>query len=145
MCHAGQFNLLYESLTSFNAREMLQNLKTMNPEFWAELTAVRLEEPVADSQAVEEDDIDAQAAWFDNDSDLPCETIIAHVHGCRVDGVEAWGGHLVSTETINYNGDKLDWADDVATVNSEGSSSRGPGKRKVTANKLYNGDHFWHH
>ena len=71
MCCAGQFNLSYKSLTSFNARKRLQNLKTMNPKFWAELTAIRSEEPVADGQAVEEDDIDVQAARFDNDSDLP--------------------------------------------------------------------------
>jgi len=32
---------------------------------------MRSEEPVADGQAVEEDDIDVQAARFDNDSDLP--------------------------------------------------------------------------
>jgi len=94
---------------------------------------------------VEEDDIDVQAAQFDNDSDLPCETIIAHVHGCQVDGVEVWGGHLMSMaamEAIIYNGEKQDWADDIATASSEGSLSRGPGKRKVTANKLYNSDHF---
>ena len=106
MCRAGQFNLSYESLTSFSARETFRNLKTMNPEFWAELTAIRSEEPVADGRAVEEDDIDVQAAQFDDDSDLPGETIIAHVHGCQVDGVEVWGGHLMSTaatETIDYN------------------------------------------
>src|ERR1700722_9196853 len=107
----------------------------MNSEFWAELTAIRSEEPEADGQAVEEDDIDAQAARFNDDSDLPCETIITHVHGRQVDGVEVRGGHLVSTaatETIDYNGEKPDWADDMATASSEGSLSRGPGKRKVT-------------
>ena len=43
MCRTGQFNLSYESLTSFNARETLRNLKTMNPEFWAELTPTQIE------------------------------------------------------------------------------------------------------
>jgi hypothetical protein len=114
----------------------------MNPESWVELTVIRLEELVADSQAVEEGGIDAQAAQFDDNSDLPCEIIIAHVHSHQIDGVEVQGGHLVSTaatKTIKYNGDKPDWADDMATANGEGSSSRGPGKRKVTTNKLYNG------
>jgi len=68
----------------------------MNPEFWAELTAIRSEEPVADGRAVEEDDIDVQAAQFNDNSDLPCKMIIAHVYGCQVDGVEVWGAHLMS-------------------------------------------------
>jgi len=87
---------------------------------------------------VEEGGIYVQAAQLNDNSDLPCKMIIAHVHSHQVDGVKVQGGHLVSTvtmKTIKYNGDKPDWADDMATVNGEGSSSRGPGKRKVTANK----------
>jgi hypothetical protein len=96
----------------------------MNPKFWAELTMIRLEEPVTDGQVVEEDDIDVQATWFDDDSDLSCETIIAHVHGHQVDGVEVQGGHLVfmvAMETIDYNREKLGWADDVATASRRGA------------------------
>jgi hypothetical protein len=148
MCHAAQFNLSYKSLISFNACETLRNLKTENPKFWAELTVNRSEEPVADGQGAEEDNVDAQAAQFDDNSNLPCETIIAHVHGHQVAGVKVQGGHLVSRavmETINYNGEKSDWANDVTALSSEGSSSSGPGKRKVTANKLYDGDHFRNH
>ncbi|KAG8747680.1 hypothetical protein FRC11_012269, partial [Ceratobasidium sp. 423] len=36
-----QFNLLYESLTSHEARQAIQELKTPNPEFQAEITAGR--------------------------------------------------------------------------------------------------------
>ena len=82
----------------------------MNPEFWAELAMIRSEEPVTDSQIVEEDDIDVQFTQFNDDSDLPCEMIIAHVHSHQVDGIEVQGGYLVSTaailETIDYNKEK---------------------------------------
>jgi hypothetical protein len=70
------------------------------------------------------------------------------VDGCQVEGVlEAQDSHLASkaaVETINYDGGKPEWATEV-TTNPEQSLSRGPGKRRVTANKLYKGDQFWHH
>ena len=149
MCRAGQFNLSYQSLTSFNARETLRNLKTTNPEFWRELTGGRSEDPVNDDQVVDEDDIEAQAAHYDDDSDLPCDAVIAHVvHGQVPVGTEVRAGHLVSTaaaEAIDYEGKKLDWADDVTFAIGEASSSRAPGKRKVKVNQMYSGTQFWHH
>jgi hypothetical protein len=103
---------------------------------------------IRDDEVMDEDNMDAAATWFDDDSDLPCDTIIAHVvHDHPVEGVEARDGHLASkaaVETVNYDGEKPEWAAEVTAIPEQGSS-RGPGKRKVTANKLYKGDQFWHH
>lgn len=55
MCRTGEFNLLYDSLTSFAARDKLRNFKTTNPDLWAELTKTFLEfQDDADTQYAED-------------------------------------------------------------------------------------------
>jgi hypothetical protein len=80
--------------------------------------------------------MEAADAQFDDNSDLPCDTIIEHViHGQQIGGVGDRAGHLASmaaVESINYE-EKPDWADEVA-ASIELSLSQGPGKRKLTAN-----------
>jgi hypothetical protein len=102
---------------------------------------------IPDDDIIDEDDAEVADAWFDDDSDLPCDVIIEHViHGQQIDGVQDRASHLASTaavEAINYE-EKPDWADKVV-ASVEPSSSRGPGKRKLTANTLYSGNQFWHH
>jgi hypothetical protein len=124
MCHTGKFDLSYQSLTSFTARKKLCNLKSTNPEFWQELTTVA-HQTIPNDNIIDEDDVEAADAQFDDDSDLPCDTIIEHViHGQQIDGVRDQAGHLASTaavEAINYK-EKPDWADKVA-ASVEPSSS----------------------
>jgi len=119
-----------------------------NPKFWVELTAGRSDEPVANGEVVDKDDVEAEAACFDDNSNLLCDAVIAHVVcGQELTSVKAQEEHLVSTaamEAIDYKGDRPDWAQDVP-IAGEASSSRATGKRKVTVNKLYNGEQFWHH
>ena len=113
-----------------------------------ELTAGRSDEPVANGEVVDKDDVEAEAACFDDNSNLLCDAVIAHVVcGQELTSVKAQEEHLVSTaamEAIDYKGDRPDWAQDVP-IAGEASSSRATGKRKVTVNKLYNGEQFWHH
>jgi hypothetical protein len=147
MCRAGDFNLSYESLTSFKAREKLRNMKTTDPEFWAELTA-GVHQTIRDDEVVDEDDVEVAATRFDDDSDLPCDAIIAHVvHSQEVLGVQVQNGRLASmaaVEAIDYEGEKPDWANEAGT-STEQRSGREAGKQKVKANTLYPKDHFWHH
>lgn len=149
MCHVGDFNLSYGSLTSFNTCEKLQNLKMMDAEFWAELTTGKSEPPVVNDNVAAEDDMEAETARFEDDSNLTCEAVIVNVvDGHEVTRIKVLNGHLVSSaaiEKIDYESEKPDWAKDTAASNSEGSSSRAAGKRKVKVNVLYNGDNFWHH
>jgi hypothetical protein len=61
MCRTGEFNLSYESLTSYNAHKNLCNMKCTNPEFWAELM-VGAPQMICDDEVMDEDDVDAAAA-----------------------------------------------------------------------------------
>lgn len=148
MCKTGEFNLSYKSLTSFNAREKLRNLKKADPIFWAELTAGCTAWPTIVGK-VAEDDMDAELVDKD-DSDLPCDVVVASaVLGEIPTGVRGEKGWLVSTavtELLDYveaeTEERPDWAS--GEVNSA-EGSRAVGKRRVTANKLYTGDLFWRH
>jgi hypothetical protein len=55
MCCTGEFNLSYQSLTSFTARKKLHNLKSTNPEFWQELKTVA-HQTIPDDDIIDEDD-----------------------------------------------------------------------------------------
>jgi hypothetical protein len=105
MCHTGEFNLSYQSLTSFTARKKLRNLKSTNPEFWQELTTVA-HQTIPDGDIIDKDDTEAADARFDDDSDPPCDAIIKHViHGQQIDSFRDRAGHLASmaaVEAINY-------------------------------------------
>jgi hypothetical protein len=61
MCRTGKFNLSYQSLTSFTAREKLRNLKSTNPEFWQELTTVA-HQTIPDDDIIDEDDAEVADA-----------------------------------------------------------------------------------
>jgi hypothetical protein len=145
MCRTTEFNLSYESLTSFKARENLRNMKITNPEFWAELMAGK-RQMVREDEVVDEDDVEMAARRFDDDSDLPCDAIIDIVHGQEVVGVRVQNDRVVSTaavEAVDYEAEKPEWADEIGT--STGPGSRERSKRKVKANTLYPKKDFWHH
>ena len=78
MCRTRKWNLLYECLTGFEAREALRNMKATNPEFWKELTTGATSEASDDDMGVEEDP-DVGVEQFDDDSNLPSDVVVAHV------------------------------------------------------------------
>jgi hypothetical protein len=66
--------LSYDSLTSHEARQTLRELKTTDPELWAQLTKKR--DPKTHIDATEVDGNEDEVP-FEDDSDLPCEAVIA--------------------------------------------------------------------
>lgn len=155
MCKTGNFNLSYESLTSFEAREKIFNLHQTDPKFWSELMAGKTGEPVVGGD-VEEDNMEREAADLD-DSAVDGDDVVANVVlGMVPSGAVVKAGGLglaraAIAESIEYteqmpvdedvsaDEERPEWADGGAAE----SSIRGAGKRKVTGNKYY--AKFWHH
>ena len=83
LCQTGNFNLPYDSLTSHEARKTLCELKTTNPELWEQLTKKHNPKTHIDTTEVDgnEDEVP-----FEDDSDLPCEAVIAFVGGKKPAG-----------------------------------------------------------
>jgi hypothetical protein len=135
--------LSYDSLISYEARQKLCNLKTTDPEFWAELTQRTgpvLEVP---GETVVEDD-DMTEPLFEDDSDLPCEMIVASVLGSGPAGVVSTSnGDMVSTAAAkSIDNTEMEMPNHDCDVDV-GVGDLGRGKRKRTNNKLY--DSFWQH
>lgn len=85
MCHVGDFNLSYASVTGHKAREHLRNLKANDPTFWAELTQEEVDVS-GDAGAMEDESTgndEDEFVLFDDDSSIPLEAIIATVAGCK--------------------------------------------------------------
>ena len=107
MCRTGNFNLSYDSLTSFEARQELRDLKTVDPKFWDQLTCKATPDlNVTGNETITEDDKTMEPI-FEDDSDLPCEVIIAEVLGSNTRGVTSTAiGIMVSTaaaESLDEN------------------------------------------
>jgi hypothetical protein len=81
MCRAGQFNLSYESLTSHGARQMLRDLPTTDPAFFAELSQPRSRTPVAPTLTAQQMTAeDADATDIVDESDVPLSEVMAAHH-----------------------------------------------------------------
>src|ERR1700732_3449514 len=98
MCCTGNFNMSYESLTGYDARQKLRDLKKTDLEFWDQLTRKAvLEVDIPAKECIAENE-DAADTLFEDDSDLPCDTIIANVLGFQPAGVKSTAaGDMVST------------------------------------------------
>jgi len=154
MCRVRVWNLSYESLTSFEAREKLRNLKTDNPEFWAELSMEKEDTSLpAPDDVVPEDVVDIEED--DNhgdDSSIPISAVI----GAVVTGKGTKDGCLVSQDLAGDDNeapvDGIDGQDEDSlgihtTVSEEASHSavsgiqppaeKGRGKRTKISNKWY--------
>ena len=174
LCCVRGWNQSYESLTSFAAREKLRNLKTEDPLFWNELqvnTDTTLPGPtdiVPEDEPVEDDDFgdDSSVGLSDVIKTVVEETIPSTMRANEggglvairnaddeneepVDGVYDGGvkqeddpTHVVeeaqATTNITVTGAELEKI-------AESSRERGRGKRKRTANKLYNLHNFMQH
>ena len=107
MCHMGNFNMSYESRSSYEARKKLHDLKKTDPKFWDQLTPkALLEVDIPANECIAEDE-DAANPLFEDDSDLPCDMIIANVLGFQPMGVKlTTAGDMVSTvvaESLDAN------------------------------------------
>ena len=138
-----RFKLSYNCLTGFEARQTLRDLKTTDPDFWNELTqktTVELTDIANEDMPEDEDDIEP---LFEDDSDLPCETIVARVIGSksRASVVATPDGSLVSTgaaEPLDKDEIEVD-TEEIPT----GNNDLGRGKSKITKNNHYAS--FWRH
>ena len=166
------WNLSYESLTSFEARDRMRRLRTEDPEFWKELDEGRVQIPRPDEQVFE----DAPPAEEDDagdDSSVPLEAVIASViTGQTMDGVvECNGGGLTlggsaeedeeepSIQVVRKAAGNKELPTSVISedvtdkcvepcgteVGSHDGNSGGQGKRKKLANRMYSSSSFWHH
>ncbi|KDQ50960.1 hypothetical protein JAAARDRAFT_707172 [Jaapia argillacea MUCL 33604] len=89
LCRIGDYNLSYETLTSFEARQHLRNLKTSDPVFWVDLNRIQDDEQGPDENDEVPEDLDQETLTFEDDSNLPTEAIIAHVMNSELlEGVE---------------------------------------------------------
>src|ERR1700679_3769314 len=87
MCRTGKFNMSYESLTSYEARQKLRDLKETDPKFWDQLTQkAALDVDIPANKHIAEDE-DATDPLFEDDSDLPCDEVVANVLGSQPAGV----------------------------------------------------------
>ena len=100
---------------------MLQNLKTTDPVTWDELTKMSLVHSELSESVDTEFEHEEFTEMFGNDSDLPCDTIIADFLRLELDSVKA-----------NNNGD-LSSAMMAELINNN-ELELGCGKRKCTAN-----------
>jgi hypothetical protein len=160
-------------LKSYAAREALRNLRTTNAKFWEELTAIESNENrLPKSDEIVSEDIEPDASLEDNDaddSDLSIKTLISVMVkndlpagvGTRKSGaltsiVEAENSDNVDVplEPIEHVGKRVQGEKGVVESQAWGkqkedgivdgpSPSRGRGRRKKVANKLY--EQFWRH
>ena len=150
MCRIKEFNLSYDCLTSYAVRDKLRNLKKTDPEFWKELTAASVPDPTNEDQTFEEDIIDGHDMSFDDDSDLPCDTIIGCTTSSGIpENVSATAdGNLVSVaeaESIDEVGESSTPSQVPDSEVPLAEEALGPGKRKRRANTLYKASTFWRH
>ena len=147
-----QWNLSYECLTGVEARSKLRTLKNSDPDFWAELTCKRAQDLVPpDDVHQPEDNATSGLVVVDDDvgvddSDVTMEVLLESMAGRGIPE-----GFILTEEggiSSNANAEGLD-EDDVTIVQGIGGdveadeTQRGRGKRRKTANRLYNSKDFW--
>lgn len=143
------FNLSYQSLTSYTAREKLRNLKNDEPEFWDELTR-QTGEKAKDGDGIEVlgDEAELDGLPEGDDTDVLCSSVIADMLSGNIHtGSERPVGVLTSkgeVETMDFVVDVVPEAEGNDCENLEDAMELGQGRRKKKANSLYSHS-FWHH
>ena len=128
-------------MTSCETRQTLRELKTTDPELWEQL--IKKPDPKTHIDATEVDGNEDEMP-FEDDSDLPCEAVIASVGGKKPAGVEVDVSGALASSVLAEPIDAT--AEELGTVEAELSEAdNGRGKRKRTQNKLYSSDTFWRH
>jgi hypothetical protein len=146
MCQTKDWNLSYNCLTGFPARERLRNLKEDDPEFYDELMANHVPEETTEYP---EDDETLITDEDGDDSDLPMETVIAHaVELDMATSVEETADGNLASKTLadDFDNDNVELMDGMADSEVDPTTfERAPGKRKTRKNLLYSSDAFWRH
>jgi len=139
------FNLSYDSLTGYKARQKLCDLKTTDPDFWAELTQKATVKLIVHPNEVVAEDEDTVDPLFKDNSDLPCEAIITNITDSSPAGVASTsnGDMMLTAAAESLDDNEMEIPDDSSM--GTGKLDLGCGKRKRTANKLYNTNSFWRH
>jgi hypothetical protein len=146
----------YESLTSYEARQKLRDLKDTDPKFWDQLTRKAVPDVDIPSNEHIAEDEDVTGPLFEDDSDLPCDVIVANVLGSQLAGVKlTTSGDMTSMAAAElletYRTEMV--SDDVEVEGNHDDASGaelglgilGRGKRKRTANRHYDSKSFWQH
>jgi hypothetical protein len=142
MCHVRQWNLSYQSLTSYEARARLRSLKQDNPEFWFELTQKRIQDvTLKESEPQAEDAEEVEFHGGDDgeldDSDIPLKMVIdSIVTGRKPKNVRA-------RENGTFESIQAEHVEDVSDTAEMKAEDLGRGKRVRKANRLYAA--FWKH
>ena len=137
MCHVREWNLSYESLTSFSARKRLREMKDTDPEFWKELTgAKKLDLPTLDIAMPE--DLTHNDDQPTDDSELPLSAVKEITNGTCPDGIShrPAGGLMSVADAERLD---LEPGPDVVVENTPQNKDPelGRGKRRRVVNKLY--------
>ncbi|KAG0701718.1 hypothetical protein DFH29DRAFT_1000029 [Suillus ampliporus] len=147
MCTVRGFNLSFECLVGFQARDRLRNLKNTDPEFWKELTGPNEQDVDVSMDTTKiEDETHQEEPNFDDDSDLPCTAIVADVLGQNAPSgiaVDA-DGKLTSTVEAEKLMFEVLPAVGVSSIDDEDGEELGHGRRKRKPNTLY-AHSFWRH
>lgn len=141
MCKTGDLNLSYESLTSATARQLLRDLPTTDPLFFAELSTPRTRIELTPEEEQSEDQDTSEEDLPNDDSSVPLEAIVDAVHGILphdgpetmfVVGTDGVVSRAEAEETLieEVNGVVVDA---TSTVGQE----EGRGKRKKFRNRFY--------
>ncbi|KAF9004689.1 hypothetical protein BDQ17DRAFT_1424532 [Cyathus striatus] len=143
MCQTGDWNLSYKSLDSVAAHKAIHDLQKMDPDFYKELKATKIDTSITltdiGSDILEDTEVDVEVleATFEDDSDLPSGALISEVLGLPQSKT------LYRTENSRlYSGAQAD-EPTVVVLNNEEEEELGPGKWKCKANTCYQS--FWHH
>ena len=141
MCHTGEFNLSYDSLTSPKTRQILRDLPITEPEFFAELSQRRSRVPLSADDILHEDrevsDIDVAG----DDCSVPLEAVLDAMHGVlpRLDSEamfeEGPDGVISRAEAEETLIEEVDGV--VIDATSSVAQEEGRGKRKKFWNRHF--------
>jgi len=156
-----EWNLSYASLTSFDARETLRNMKTTDPKFWEDLTKAQRQNLPDTAETLPEDDAPDTNLEDEvgDDSELPMPLLIsAMTSGNLPEGVAIdEDGGLVSVAeaesvdieqepdgVVGESSAEANYHDQPKDIPKEEGPER-RGKRIRTTSKRYDTSLFWRH
>ncbi|KAJ7934276.1 hypothetical protein B0H13DRAFT_2306007 [Mycena leptocephala] len=131
-CKAKQWNLSYECLTGFEARQELRDLKATQPEFWVELESGRMR-ALEKHNSLYDEEFPSDPSDVEDDSEITCQAVKAAV----VAG---------TTTRLTSEGKQSEEIRDDEELIDEPSAETGiaeGGKRKRKQNPRYK--NFWRH
>ncbi|KAF5321301.1 hypothetical protein D9619_000198 [Psilocybe cf. subviscida] len=147
-CVARGWNLSYTSMTGVAMRACLQELKTTNPGFWAELTSADFDAQLPPKDILQPEDGFVEDAGDIDDSDIPTHVIRQEILGLRKTGSDT---AYEPAENGGMVAHKVTMAESFEDVGQEAVVSRtdsnehqlGRGKRRIRCPTRY--AQFWKH